>query len=75
MEEKEKNDIDFDFEFEVIPPKVGDPKYDIRKILKYCEENNKSTEEITSEELEQFINGYITEEELLEEYQYNYKYK
>nr|DAW69535.1 MAG TPA: integrase [Caudoviricetes sp.] len=68
MEEKEKNDIDFDFEFEVIPPKVGDPKYDIRKILKYCEENNKSTEEITSEELEQFINGYITEEELLEEY-------
>ena len=68
MEEKEKNDIDIDFEFEVIPPKVGDPKYDIRKILKYCEENNKSTEEITSEELEQFINGYITEEELLEEY-------
>lgn len=68
MEEKEKNDIDFDFEFEVIPPKVGDPKYDIRKILKYCEENNKSTEEITAKELEQFINGYITEEELLEEY-------
>ena len=34
MEEKEENDIDFDFdfEFEVIPPKVGDPKYDIRKI-------------------------------------------
>ena len=54
MEEKEKNDIDFDIdfdfdEFEVIPPKVGDPKYDIRKILKYCEENNKSTEEITAE--------------------------
>ena len=46
MEEKEENDIDFDFdEFEVIPPKVGDPKYDIRKILKYCEENNKSTGE------------------------------
>lgn len=63
MEEKEKNDIDFD-EFEVIPPKVGDPKYDIRKILKYCEENNKSTEEITAEELEQFIIGYISEEEL-----------
>lgn len=67
MEEKEENDIDFDFdfdEFEVIPPKVGDPKYDIRKILKYCEENNKSTEEITAEELEQFINGYISEEDL-----------
>lgn len=67
MEEKEKNDIDIDFdfdEFEVIPPKVGDPKYDIRKILKYCEENNKSTEEITAEELEQFITGYISEEDL-----------
>ena len=67
MEEKEENDIDFDFdfdEFEVIPPKVGDQKYDIRKILKYCEENNKSTEEITAEELEQFIIGYISEEEL-----------
>ncbi len=64
MEEKEKNYIDFDFEFEVIPPKVGDPKYDIRKILKYCEENNKSTEEITAKELEQFINGYISEEDL-----------
>ena len=65
MEEKEENDIDFDFdEFEVIPPKVGDPKYDIRKILKYCEENNKSTEEITAEELEQCIIGYISEEDL-----------
>ena len=66
MEEKEKNDIDFDFdfEFEVIPPKVGDHKYDIRKILKYCEENNKSTEEITAKELEQFITGYISEEDL-----------
>lgn len=67
MEEKEENDIDFDFdfdEFEVIPPKVGDPKYNIRKILKYCEENNKSTEEITAEELEQFIIGYISEEDL-----------
>lgn len=64
MEEKEKNDIDFDFEFEVIPPKVGDPQYDIRKILKYCEESNKSTEEITAKELEQFINGYISEEDL-----------
>ena len=35
MEEKEKNDIDFDIdfdfdEFEVIPPKVGDQKYDIK---------------------------------------------
>lgn len=67
MEEKEENDIDFDFdfdEFEVIPPKVGDPKYAMRKILKYCEENNKSTEEITAEELEQFITGYISEEDL-----------
>ena len=67
MEEKEENDIDFDFdfdEFEVIPPKVGDPKYAMRKILKYCEENNKSTEEITAEELEQFIIGYISEEDL-----------
>lgn len=65
MEEKEENDIDFDFdEFEVIPPKVGDPKYAMRKILKYCEENNKSTEEITAEELKQFIIGYISEEEL-----------
>lgn len=62
MEEKEEND--FDFEFEVIPPKVGDQKYAMRKILKYCEENNKSTEEITTEELEQFIIGYISEEEL-----------
>lgn len=64
MEEKEKIDIDFDFEFEVIPPKVGDTKYAMRKILKYCEENNKSTEEITAEELEQFIIGYISEEDL-----------
>lgn len=31
---------------------------------KYLEENNKSTEEITAEELEQFINGQISEEDL-----------
>ena len=49
-----------DIELGISPIKVGDPKYDYRKMLKYCEENKKTTEELTEEELKQFITGYIT---------------
>lgn len=51
----------------ILPIEAGEPKYDYRKMLKYCKEKNKMTEELTEKELEQFITGYFTEEEL-EEY-------
>ena len=49
----------------IIPIKAGEPKYDYRKLLKYCKDNNKKTEELTKEELKQFITGYFTEKDLI----------
>lgn len=59
--EKELIDIDLSG---IIPIEAGEPKYDYRKMLKYCKDNNKTTEELTEEELKQFITGYFTKEEL-----------
>ena len=43
----------------IIPVEAGEPKYDYRKMLKYCEKNNKKTEDLTDKELKQFITGYF----------------
>lgn len=59
--EKELIDIDLSG---IVPMQVGEPKYDYRKMIKYCEKNNKKTEDLTEDELKQFITGYFTKKDL-----------
>jgi hypothetical protein len=41
-----------------IPPKKGDPKINVPAVLKYCKKHGKNPEQLTDEEIEQFIVGY-----------------
>lgn len=39
----------------LVSPSYNSPNYDMRGIIKYAKENNKSTEDLTNEELKRFI--------------------
>lgn len=38
-----------------IPRKEGEPKIKVRALFKYCEENGKKPEELSDEEVKQFL--------------------